>query len=260
MTKALILAAGTGSRLMPLTKDKPKTLVKIFGNSLLQRQIKIFNEFGINDIAVVVGYKKKSIIELGVKYFINTNYKSTNMVHSFFCAENFFSYDEDLIISYGDIAFQKSNFSKLYNSKKSISLMIDRNWLDLWRVRFDDPLIDAETIKLDKNNKVLEIGKKSSNYNDFHGQYTGLIKIRSRALKKIVNFYHSINSSSFSYSKSKQKLDFTTFLQMLIDESFNIYGVVVNNGWFELDSISDFNIYENLYKSGLFDKFFKEDD
>ena len=58
---AIILAAGKGERLHPLTENKPKCLVELFGKSLLQWQISAFHEFGIDDITVVSGYKSEEI-------------------------------------------------------------------------------------------------------------------------------------------------------------------------------------------------------
>ena len=51
--KIIILAAGMGSRLKPLTNDKPKCMVKLFNETLIERQIKIFHNCNIDDITTV---------------------------------------------------------------------------------------------------------------------------------------------------------------------------------------------------------------
>ena len=53
MTNVIILAAGFGSRLLPLTKDKPKSLIEFDGKTLLERNIEIFKKHGINNITIV---------------------------------------------------------------------------------------------------------------------------------------------------------------------------------------------------------------
>ena len=58
---AIILAAGKGERLRPLTDDKPKCMVELFGKSILEWQIEKFQKFGINDITIITGYKSESI-------------------------------------------------------------------------------------------------------------------------------------------------------------------------------------------------------
>ena len=59
--KAIILAAGLGNRLLPLTKDQPKCLVEFSGKTLLDRLLKTFKTCGVNDIVLVIGYKNKKI-------------------------------------------------------------------------------------------------------------------------------------------------------------------------------------------------------
>ena len=84
--KVIILAAGIGSRLMPLTNDRPKCMVKLLGQTLIERQIKIFRSYDINDITIVTGYKNEVIDMPNVNYVNNPNYETTNMNESLFCA------------------------------------------------------------------------------------------------------------------------------------------------------------------------------
>ena len=56
--RAILLAAGIGSRLRPLTLETPKPLIKINDESMIERQIKFLKEVGINEIIVVTGYLK----------------------------------------------------------------------------------------------------------------------------------------------------------------------------------------------------------
>ena len=58
--KALILAAGLGSRLAPITDNCPKSLVKVNGKPILMKQIENLHENGITDITVVSGYKAEN--------------------------------------------------------------------------------------------------------------------------------------------------------------------------------------------------------
>ena len=69
---AIILAAGKGERLQPLTNDKPKCLVELFGKSLLEWQIEAFQSSGITDITIVSGYKS-DLINFKFKYNLKKN-------------------------------------------------------------------------------------------------------------------------------------------------------------------------------------------
>ena len=85
---AIILAAGKGERLRPLTNDKPKCLVELFGKSLLEWQIETFQNSGITDITVVSGYKSDLINFPETTILKNEKYNSTNMAETLFCAKD----------------------------------------------------------------------------------------------------------------------------------------------------------------------------
>ena len=71
MTKAIILAAGLGSRLRPLTYNKPKCLIELFGETLLSRQLRVLEGCGVDDVLVVGGYLADEIIKLGLIIVLN---------------------------------------------------------------------------------------------------------------------------------------------------------------------------------------------
>ena len=124
--KSIILAAGEGKRLRPLTNNTPKCMVEIFGKSLLERQIQVMKSCGINDIVVVTGYKSNMINIPGIIFEKNVNYKNTNMIETLFCAKSHF--ECEIIITYGDIVYEKKVIESLLASDSSISLTSDSNW------------------------------------------------------------------------------------------------------------------------------------
>ena len=74
--KAIILAAGQGNRIKPLTNEKPKCMVELFGKSLLKWQLDLYQKLQINDISIVTGYLKEKIFFPNIKFFEN---KSTSL-------------------------------------------------------------------------------------------------------------------------------------------------------------------------------------
>ena len=89
MTRVLILAAGQGERLRPLTNNKPKCLVEFCGKSILERQINTLNASGLNDIHILTGYQSSKIESMGFPTTYNSRFKHTNMVASMFEAIKF---------------------------------------------------------------------------------------------------------------------------------------------------------------------------
>ena len=255
MTKALILAAGQGSRLRPLTNTRPKCLVELDGKSLLSHQIKTLNSLMIDDIHVVTGYLARKIEDLGFDTSHNEKYDKTNMVYSLFCAIDFLkSCNEDLIIAYGDIIYEKKNLDALLKSEHCISCMIDKNWLKLWSLRNENPLDDAETLVVDSFDRIIEIGKKPINYDKIHGQYTGLIKIKAEAIPKLIAFYKKLSKQVSYDGQDFNNMYMTSFLQEIINSGMEIYAVFVLGGWLEVDSVTDIEVYENLLKSNKLEK------
>jgi L-glutamine-phosphate cytidylyltransferase len=257
--KAIILAAGEGKRLRPLTNDKPKCMVKLFDKSILETQIDIFHKCGITDISVVTGYKNELIKFPNITYFKNKNYSNTNMVETLFCAKE--KLNEGVIISYGDIIFERNVLQKILNSKDDYSVVVDKNWEKYWKLRFDDPLNDAETLILDNNNYITEIGQKTIHLEKIESQYIGLIKFQNNAIDFVTNFYERMKKKSLSGKNplnpkiSFEKSFMTDFLQSLIKENCKIKAISINNGWLELDSISDYNIYKKKIKDGTIREF-----
>ena len=86
--KAIILAAGQGTRLRPLTKNKPKCLVKLAGKSLLDHQLEVLRAAGIYDIHVVAGYRADQLDRPEFTRHINKRFAETNMVNTLFAAES----------------------------------------------------------------------------------------------------------------------------------------------------------------------------
>ena len=79
------------------------------------------------------------------------------MVYSLFCAPRI---NTDTLVCYSDIVYSKSHIIDLIESVGEIVITADKNWLELWSKRFDNPLDDAESFKTN-NNRLIEIGKNN---------------------------------------------------------------------------------------------------
>ena len=255
MTKAIILAAGQGTRLRPITNDRPKCLVPLMGKTLLEYQVEILKSAGVTNIHIVTGYRADQIVDLGFETSYNSRFKTTNMVESLFTAIEFINdCKEDLIIAYGDIIYSDNNLSSLLSCNDQVSLMIDKEWRKLWSLRLDNPLEDAETLLVDKEGYVTNLGEKPKDYDEIQGQYTGLIKIRADKLSDFTTFYERLNRNEVYDGNDFNNMYMTSFIQMLINNSWKVKAVNVENGWLEVDTVDDLNIYERLMSKGIIDK------
>ena len=249
--KALILAAGFGSRLMPLTQNNPKCMVEYCNRKIIDYEIYALKKAGIDDIAVVGGYLFETLKEyLGDAHkiksvFRNPKFDSTNMVSTLFCArewlESCIESKQDSIISYADIVYFKESVLALKNSNAPLSIVVDKGWRKLWERRFSDPLEDAETLKM-CNGNIIEIGKKPKSYDEIEAQYIGLFKISWEFLPQVLAFYDGLDRGIIYDGKDFDNMYMTSFLQGLIDVFNNARAVVINGGWLEVDFKSDLGV------------------
>lgn len=237
--KAIILAAGQGTRLRPLTDHKPKCLVELAGKPLLEHQLATLRGAGINDIHIVAGYCAEQLDRSDVTRHLNLDYASTNMVTTLFAAASIMTGESDLIISYGDIVYEPRVLSALNDCNSPICLAVDKEWHRYWAARMDDPLSDAETLKLEDGNRIVELGKKPESYRDIQGQYTGLIKIRADHVPKLLTTWQQMDKDAQYDGKDYPNMYMTSFLQHLIDSGWEARAALIENGWAEIDCPDD---------------------
>jgi len=241
--KAIVLAAGQGTRLRPLTDNRPKCLVEVAGQSILARAIASLETAGIDDIAVVTGYRADLIRAIGRPTAHNPDFATTNMVHSLMCAREEMT-DEDVLIVYGDILFHPRLVTALMADPAPIGLAVNTAWRALWEERMDDPLSDVETLKRDERGHVLELGKKPTSYDDIQGQFTGLIHIRAEAMARVLEFYDSLDRDAEFDGKDFRNMYMTSLLQAIIDGLMPVKAVLVDGGWMEVDEPEDIGVAE----------------
>ena len=256
--KAIVLAAGEGKRLQPLTLSSPKCLVNLFGKSILEWQLQVFRSCNINDISIVTGYLKDMIKFDDVTYFENPKFSTTNMVETLFCAKD--KLEDSVIVSYGDIIFQKDVLQKLINSKDDISVVIDKKWKKYWEIRTTQPLNDVESLVLE-NGFIQNIGQKVSSLDEIEGQYIGLMKFQNEGLEFLKTFYHSAKNESFMDNIMNPDIPFeksymTDLLQGLINSGCKLKAVLIENGWLELDNYHDYEVYNKKFKDKTIFEFF----
>lgn len=173
--KAIILAAGIGNRLKPVTEKMPKSLIKIGGKTILERMIDSLIGFGVNDICFVVGHMRHMITGLVGKkyktakfrYIVNPDYKLGSIV-SLWVARNEFSGDDALLMD-ADVIFEREILAKLVNSKNPNCFLIDKDFSDT-----------GEEMKVAALNKgVVQIARKISRKHNEAGEGVGFCRISS---------------------------------------------------------------------------------
>ncbi|MEZ1321734.1 phosphocholine cytidylyltransferase family protein [Pseudomonas fluorescens] len=236
--KAIILAAGRGSRMKSLTDERPKCLVELRGKPLLEWQLESLRAAGISDIAVVTGYKRELLAGRGLSEFHNPRWAETNMVSSLACAESWLQ-GEPCIVSYSDIFYSPVAVQSLINCEATLAVTYDPNWLQLWTERFGDPLLDAETFRLSATHTLAEIGNKPQSVDDVQGQYMGLLRFTPEGWAEVVRLRAELSP------QQRDSMHMTNTLQRVIDAGrVQIEAVAYTGEWGEVDSSEDLSVYQ----------------
>ncbi len=239
--RALVLAAGRGSRLNHMTRDRPKALVTLERKTLLEWQIAALRAAGVSEIAVVRGYRGKMIDLPGIAYLENSDWARTNMVHSLGCADEWLK-ASICIVSYGDIVYHPSLVSTLVDTPGEIVVAYDVLWERLWRERFEVPAVDAESFRIE-DGWIVEIGGRVGSLESVEGQYLGLFKLAPEGWRKIRGFL------KLTEDATARSLDVTALLSRLIGAGIKVKGTPVRGRWCELDHVTDLRLYERMIQS-----------
>ena len=240
--KALIIAAGLGSRLKKHTENLPKCMLDFGGKTLLQRQLDAYKKCGIKDISLIRGYKKEKINYKDIKYFENTDYRNNNILNSIFYAEKIIN--GNIIISYSDILFDSSVVERTLNSDHDISVVVDIDWRGYYVGRKDHPITEAENVIFNSNNEVEKIGKINTGKEEVHGEFIGMIKLSNRGTEIFKEHFHRLKkiywNKPFQRAKIFQKAYLTDFIQELVDIGIKVHCVIIESGWKEIDTVEDY--------------------
>ena len=182
-SKAVILAAGKGTRLSSITGEKPKCLVKVCGKPILQYQIEAFSDAGIEEIIVIAGYKAedvKSFLEIfsqpKIRIIENKDFGTTNNMYSLWLAREDLLSQGDFVLCNGDVVFDGSIVSRL--------------------MRFSPDCIVCDRGKYNKESMKVSIGME------------GFINDISKSIPARVAFGNSIDVYYFSEDKEGDGVSF----------------------------------------------------
>ena len=240
--KAIILAAGVGSRIRPLTDNCPKSLLKIGGKTILEMMLSHIQDCGINDVVFVLGYLQEQIKDyvktnfpdLNAQFITNEKYSETNTGFSLMLAmesikgSNFVKFDADVV-------FDKKILKKLIECEHENCLCIDKN-INL----------DEEEIKviIDKQNRVIK-ASKTVNPKEAVGESIGIEKISAETAKLLL-----VELKAMMADEQNHQEYYEAAYERLIEKNvpFNTLDIT-GLKWTEIDTKEDFTIAEKIFNN-----------
>jgi len=246
--KAIIVAAGPGSRLMPITNERPKCLLDVAGQTILERALQALRENGIQNIVVVRGYAGHLINYPHVTYWHNPDFRKNNILRSLFYAED--EMDDAFLFSYSDILYSSEVVARLIDSEADVALIVDVNWIQTYEGRDQHPVSEAELVKVE-NGRVIRIGKGVVSPEEAHGEFIGLAKFTKSGAEAMKATYHRVAKESptapFQRAASLEKAYMTDMIQELVDIGLPVQSVDIEGGWMEIDTPQDLERARRLF-------------
>ena len=250
--RAIILAAGSGLRLGQHTKDIPKALLDLNGKSILERQISLLREHGVNEIFVVIGYKREKHILKDIEYIFNPRYSETEQLASMMVART--KIFDDVLIIFGDIIFDSQILQQILASNDDIAIAIDLDWEKSYNERPDNPKLLADKVLINQK-KILQISAKETSLdikNQAVGEFLGIIKLSGNGSKIIIKKYEELEKSHvgrFHDANSLEKAKLVDILQELIDSKIEISPITIGGKWCEIDTPKDLERARKIFQN-----------
>lgn len=249
--KALILAAGSGTRMGKYTENLPKGMLNVNGKTLIERQLETLRAAGIDDIAIATGYKAEKIAYAGVTYYHNAEYASTNMVETIMCAREFLN--DDVLIAYSDILYTPELVKKCAEAKADVGVAVDKDWKKLWKLRYDTTEFDLETLFVDENGNITDLGRETDTSEGLDYRYIGLIKLTKAGLDAAFEVYNKRKAENTPWPQSGKEFKkgyMTDLLSELIRSGTAVKAVVSAGNWAEFDTTQDYERLSVALKNG----------
>lgn len=238
----LCLGAGQGTRLRPITDDRPKPMVPVCEKPLIEWLQRTATAAGIDTQAAVTGYRGEMLDRPGLDTYRNEQYDETNMVESLWCAEQLLH--DPIVVSYGDILYTQDVLETLPETDADVAVAIDTDWRRYWEQRHEDPTDDAESLQMTDDGTITSIGQPIESASAPEAQYIGLMAFSANGVDWLRETYHRLDDvdTVARYGRSRDNLFMTDLLQAMIDEGYPVTGVEIDGGWVEIDTPHDLEI------------------
>ena len=231
--KALILAAGIGSRLAPITDSVPKSMVPVNGKPILVKQIENLMSNGVEDITIITGYKSNVIEELITKYptvktIESKDYLNTNNMYSAYLAKEKM-YNQEMLLMNADVYYDESIIAELLKEQYVNAIVTDIG------------TYNEESMKVvEKNGRLIAISKKIEE-KDALGCSIDVYKFCAAAS---IAFFDKC--SEYIEEKKELKLWSEVALNDILND-IEFVACPLKGRWVEIDNHDDLAMAENIF-------------
>lgn len=230
--RVVILAAGVGSRLRPITTNSPKAMIRINEKPLVQYQVEsvIKSGFAYEDIYIIGGYKIEQIEEYfkgtGVHFIYNPFYESMNNIYSFLLSR---SVEDDILLINSDLFYDNRMISLILNAEYPTCILVDRQ-----------KVLTEEAMRVKLEGNRLRLVNKQLSLTGTDGEYIGISKLAARDLTVLYQKASELieaGETSGWYENVYEACSGNVEIRAVNTEGYH---------WIEIDDLHDFECAKQL--------------
>jgi choline kinase len=237
--KAIIIGAGRGRRLMPLTGDVPKCCVPIAGRRILDWTLDALRAAGLADIVFVGGYRIERVQAdyPGLRFCHNAEWERNNILASLFHAEGEMA--DGFVSTYADILYTPEAARRLVASPADIALLVDTDWRERYRPRTEHPETDGEKVRLDRG-RVIAVSRDIPP-DQAPAEFTGVAKFSPRGAAILAEHYRRAgrDGQPLGGGRTLAQAYLIDLLQPMLEAGVEMAAVETHGGYFEIDTTQD---------------------
>lgn len=247
--KAIIIGAGRGRRLMPLTEDDPKCFAAIAGRRIVDWNLESLRRGGLEEIIFIGGWQLNKIRREypALTFCHNDQWEQNNILASLMVAREHMA--GGFVCSYADILYRPSIVSRLLDHPGDIVLAVDTDWRNRYRHRTAHPEDDAEKVRV-AGDTVLEINRRIPAH-DAHGEYIGVARFSTAGAALFCEHYDRVardfDGRPFREASSVAKAYLIHLLQHMIERGAIISQVDTHGDYMEIDTTEDYELANRFW-------------
>jgi choline kinase len=237
--KAIIIGAGRGRRLMPLTEGTPKCYAEIGGRRILDWALAALRAAGLSEVVFVGGYRIERVRadypDLSFRH--NADWERNNILASLFHAED--AMDDGFVCSYADILYRPSIVRRVLDAPGDVVLAVDTDWRARYTGRSQHPEHDAEKV-LVEGDRVLRVARDVDSAAAY-GEYIGLARFSPAGAAALREHYHRD-------AQGLQRAYLIDLLQRMLERGVEMSKVDTAGDYFEVDTTEDYYLAQEHWR------------
>jgi len=241
----VLIGAGRGSRLMPLTASQPKSFTTVADKRILDWTLDAFRQNGLDRFVFIAGYLQEVVRgEYPEFTFVeNTDWPNNNILFSLLYAREHMT--DGFYSTYTDTLFTADAVGLLKDSPHDITLVMDTEWRDRYRFRSEHPESDGEKM-VAEGDRVVRVSREIFP-KEASGEFTGVLKMTAAGAAKFLDFYDDLYGSLgtegvLAEGRPFRMAYFIHQLDRMIQEGVDVHCVPVPGDYHEIDTLQDYEL------------------